>query len=765
MNFLVNSVAAKRQVELEQLRVLYSGQKLGVSSGIILAAMLIFILLGTVPLSVMLLWFTALSSVAILRLWDAYIFHKTALSDKADTWLIRFRLGVFSTATIWGASSVFLFPEQDLSHQVFLGFALAGLGVSVAFSYAVDLYCAAPFFIAVIAPFMLRMFFGFAGFEVAMLVGLGFFFAIVLISMRRIHSYISDNIMLRLEAIHRAEVLQKSEARFRQMFERPLTPMLLVDAATHQVVDANAAASRFYKYTVDQLQHMKVSAIELDAGENLHTENIEHRISSHRLANGQSRAVEIYSSPLNLDERELQFAIIHDITERLQAEASVHKLAFYDPLTDLPNRRMLHDSLEEILARAKRIRAHGCVMFLDLDNFKTINDTQGHDVGDKLLIEVTKRLRMCIREVDVLGRLGGDEFVVLLEGLNADLDSAAIQAETIAEKIRSVLAKPYCFVNTTPFQIGTLGTHYCSASIGVTFFNNELVSVTELLKRADLAMYQAKKSGRNAIRFFDPVMQTAIEEHARLSSELRDAEAQKQFVLYYQLQVDSAGHPVGAEVLLRWQHPERGLLGPSQFITHIEESGLIVPLGLWVLDSACQQLKCWQQNVMTRHLVLAVNVSAKQFYQANFVCQVQTVLSQYSVNPQRLKLELTESAVLDNVEDTILKMSELKKLGISFSMDDFGTGHSSLQYLKRLPLDQIKIDQSFVRDITTDPNDAAIVDAVIAMTQALGLAVIAEGVETETQLNFLISKGCYVFQGYLFGKPVPIAQFERDLPR
>jgi diguanylate cyclase (GGDEF)-like protein/PAS domain S-box-containing protein len=624
----------------------------------------------------------------------------------------------------------------------------------------VDLYCAVPFFVAVIAPFMLRMFLGFAGFELAMLVALWFFFAIVFVSMRRIHSYISDNIVLRLDAIRRADILQKSELRFRQMFERPLTPMLLVDAVSHQIMDANPAASRFYQYPIDQLQQMKVSDIELNAESGDTKKNEAYRLSVHRQANGEFRPVEIYSSLLSVETRELQFSIIHDITERLHAQTTVHKLAFYDPLTDLPNRRMLQECLRDMLVRAKRSNNHSCLIFLDLDYFKNINDTQGHDVGDQLLIEVTRRLRMCIREADLLGRLGGDEFVVALEELSDDLDSASLQAETIAEKIRSVLSQPYHLGSMIRSQTNMVFQYYCSASIGVTFFNAEPISVNELLKRADLAMYQAKNSGRNAICFFDPLMQAALEEHARLSRELRHAQIQEQFSLYYQIQSDGLGHPVGAEVLLRWNHPERGILNPDEFIAHVEDSGLIVPLGLWVLRTACVQLKKWQAGPRSSELTLAVNVSAKQFHQADFVLQIQTLLLESGANPHRLKLELTESSVLDNVEDTIIKMGVLKKLGISFSMDDFGTGHSSLQYLKRLPLDQIKIDQSFVRDIATDPNDEAIVRAIIAMSHALGLNVVAEGVETEVQRDFLLEKGCNVFQGYLFGKPVPIEQFE-----
>jgi diguanylate cyclase (GGDEF)-like protein/PAS domain S-box-containing protein len=444
-------------------------------------------------------------------------------------------------------------------------------------------------------------------------------------------------------------------------------------------------------------------------------------------------------------------AIRADITERKKAEEAVHQLAFYDPLTNLPNRRLLTDRLHQALAVSERNGRYGALIFLDLDHFKTLNDTKGHDIGDLLLIEVANRLQLCVRDGDTVARLGGDEFVVVLETLSANTAEAANQAELVAEKIRANLIEPY--------QLKA-HNHHTTPSIGLVLFKGYQVSFDDLLKYADTAMYQAKTAGRNAIRFYDPQMQAVIEARADLEAELRKAVAQQQFRLYYQIQVDSQRRALGAEVLLRWEHPERGLVSPAQFIPLTEETGLIVPIGLWVLQTACAQLKIWQQDIRTRDLVLAVNVSAKQFRQADFVALVQRTLLESGAKPSHLKLELTESTVLENVEDTIAKMHEIKMLGVSFSMDDFGTGYSSLQYLKRLPLDQIKIDQSFVRDIASDANDAAIVQTIIAMTEALGLNVIAEGVETEAQREFLELRGCHAFQGYLFSKPLTLDKFE-----
>jgi diguanylate cyclase (GGDEF)-like protein/PAS domain S-box-containing protein len=441
----------------------------------------------------------------------------------------------------------------------------------------------------------------------------------------------------------------------------------------------------------------------------------------------------------------------HDITERKLAEDEIHSLAFFDHLTGLPNRRQLMARLDRATATSCRSKKYGALLFIDLDNFKTLNDTRGHDIGDLLLQQVATRLTSCVREGDTVARLGGDEFVVLLEQLSVHKEEAVMQSELVGEKVLSSLNKPYKF---DKFE------HTSTASIGITLFVDDPTSTDDILKRADLAMYQAKAAGRNTLRFFDPEMQAVVAMRAALEIGLRDALLHEQLLLYYQAQVDAKGQITGAEVLLRWQSPDQGLILPAGFIAFAEESGLIVPMGQWVLRTACAQLACWAANVELAHLSISVNVSVRQLKSANFVPEVLAVIEQSGIDPTRLKLELTESLILDNVEQVILKMTQLKDLGVRFSLDDFGTGYSSLSYLKRLPLYQLKIDQSFVCDILTDPNDAAIAQMVIALATALDLAVIAEGVETQEQRDFLASQGCHAYQGYLYGHPLPIAEFE-----
>ncbi|OHC60412.1 MAG: hypothetical protein A2040_14075 [Rhodocyclales bacterium GWA2_65_19] len=446
-------------------------------------------------------------------------------------------------------------------------------------------------------------------------------------------------------------------------------------------------------------------------------------------------------------------AAFSDISESKAAENEIRNLAFFDPLTQLPNRRLLLDRLQHALAASARNRRNGALLFIDLDNFKNLNDTLGHDQGDLLLQQVAARLTECVREGDTVARLGGDEFVLMLEDLSENLAEAAAQAEMVGEKILDLLNQSY--------QLQVQDYH-CTPSIGITLYCGRDAGIDELLQQADLAMYQAKAAGRNALRFFRPDMQAAVNMRSKLEADLRKGLRQNQFMLFYQPQVGAQGQLTGVEALVRWRHPERGLIAPNEFITLAEDTGLILPLGQWVLETACRHLATWGRDANKTHLTVAVNVSARQFHHKDFVDQVLATLKLTGANPQRLKLELTESLFLADVEDTIAKMTVLKTAGVSFSLDDFGTGYSSLAYLKRLPLDQLKIDKSFIRDVLTDPNDAAIARTIVALAHSMGLAVIAEGVETEAQREFLVSNNCLAFQGYLFGKPVPP---ETDAPQ
>lgn len=440
---------------------------------------------------------------------------------------------------------------------------------------------------------------------------------------------------------------------------------------------------------------------------------------------------------------------------RANDQEKIFNLAFFDPLTRLPNRRMMLDRLKLITAQSLRTGHHAALLFIDLDHFKLLNDTRGHHIGDQLLIQVAERISNFIRVTDLAVRLGGDEFVVVFDNLSADAELAAVEAKNRAEQLHELINLPYPLQQTV---------FHCTISIGVNLFNNQNTSIDDLLRHADVAMYQAKDSGRNAIRFFDPQMQSRLEMRATIESDLRRAyELGEQLTPYYQIQVDSQGRAIGAELLLRWKHPTKGMIPPSDFIPVAEQTGLILGIGKDVIKYACAQINAWSSQPDFAHLSISVNVSPVQFNQIGFVDDVLRIVRDSGINPQRLKLELTESSLLKNVDQSIEKMQQLQTEGISFAMDDFGIGYSSLSYLKRLPLYQLKIDQSFVRDITIDPNDAIIVCTIIAMAKNMNLNVLAEGVETKEQKEFLEQNGCPIFQGYYFGHPTPIEEFEQQL--
>jgi len=558
------------------------------------------------------------------------------------------------------------------------------------------------------------------------------------------------------------EAVSKVSAELREqasLLDKTLDVIIVCDLA-HHVLFWNRGAERLYGWT-------SAEALGKVKSELLHSEPIENQAAIaailvqdewsgqllyHR-KDGTAVPVEAHWSLVRDDQGRPQsiFTINRDITQRKADELEIEKLAFFDTLTGLPNRRLLHDRLGKALVDNVRSREIGALLFIDLDNFKSLNDTVGHDKGDLLLQQVALRLQSCIRKSNTVARLGGDEFVIVLEHLGKQDIEAAALAECVAEKVLGSFRQP--------FQLSGV-EHHSTPSIGIALFCGDSNSVDELLKRADLAMYQAKAAGRNTIRFFDPGMQKTINARVALESDIRDGLQRRAFTLSYQAQSDRDGRWIGTEALLRWRHPTRGDVAPSEFIPLAEDTGQILLLGEWVLETACAQLAKWASRPEEARLSIAINVSARQFRRPEFVKQVVNALARSGANPNLLKLELTESLLIEDLEGTVLKMHALKADGVTFSLDDFGTGYSSLAYLKRLPLDQLKIDQSFVRDMLTNPNDAAIAKTIVTLGQSLGLTVVAEGVETEAQRDFLAAAGCDTYQGYLYSKPLPVAQFE-----
>lgn len=556
------------------------------------------------------------------------------------------------------------------------------------------------------------------------------------------------------------EGLRESEERYRTAFQTNPDAVTITRLSDGSYLEANDGFTRLFGWTRDEVlgktsrdlsiwHHWDDRKQLMDAMQkNGHCESLEAEFVTRE---GKVLTTLVSANAINLNGESCMLSVTHDITQRKLAQDQIHNLAFTDPLTGLSNRRLLMDRLQQALVSSVHQQRQGVLLLVDLDGFKSLNETLGHDKGDALLQQVAAHLLTCVREGDTVARLGGDEFVILLEYMTRSAHDAATQAEAVGEKILLALNQPYQFDGST---------HHSTASVGVTLFGAGSESAVEPLKRAELAMYQAKAAGRNTLRFYDPQMQAAVSARVALEAALRDALLKEEFKLHYQAQVLGENQIVGVEALLRWQDPRRGFVMPAEFIPPAEESGLILPMGRWVIETACAQLARWATRKEMDHLTIAVNVSARQFHQHDFVDQVLAALERNGARADRLKLELTESLLVVDIEGVIAKMNALKSIGVGFSLDDFGTGYSSLSYLKRLPLDQLKIDQSFVRGILLDPDDAAIAKMIIALADSLGLTVTAEGVETEAQRLFLAGLGCHNYQGYLFGRPQPIDEFE-----
>ena len=556
------------------------------------------------------------------------------------------------------------------------------------------------------------------------------------------------------------ETLRASENRYRTVFQTSLDPVCITHLSDGRFLDVNRAFLETMGYARDEV--IGHSTLELRIWADGHErENIVRALRENssfrdiqarfRKKSGEIFWVMLSASVIEIQDVPCLLGVFRDLSDAKAAEDEIRQLAFYDQLTRLPNRRLLLERVKTAQGRGPAPSHERAMLLLDLDEFKKLNDTRGHQIGDLLLREVARRLTSCTRGTDTVARCGADEFAVLLENLGNIPEPAATHAQFVAGKIVAALSRPYALAGRE---------YHCHCNIGITVFGNEQGTPDQVLQQADLALDQAKTEGRNAVRFFAPDLRHAADARATIEQDLHRAISRKHFVLYYQPQVDSTGL-IGVEALIRWNHPERGLLAPGEFIHLAEETELILPLGEWVLEAACTQIAAWAQRKESAHIALAVNISARQFRRPEFVDQVLTVLHRTGANPRNLKLEITESMLLEDVEGVIAKMSVLKSHGLRFSLDDFGTGYSSLSYLKRLPLDQLKIDRAFVQDILGDITSGAIAQTIIALSRAMGLSVIAEGVETEQQRDFLVHLGCEAFQGYLIGYPLPIEEFER----
>lgn len=756
----------ERVIAEEKLRVFCERLPRSIAGGLLLALVLAASMQHVLPDGTAALWLSVLVTVHIGRLVHKGRFDMKPRTEAQD--LHQFRIGVLVSGVAWGLAGFLLYPTDNLQYQTYLALALAGLTTAGIVNYAIDIRSALLQVIPSLLPFVIRLCIEGGSVHLSMAMTMVLCTGFIILSIRHIEHDYRVNIVLQLQAKEReaenqeiAKELQESAERFRSLTE--------LSSDWYWEQDSNYRFRSFEGATAIESgivgdQQVGKTRWEIGASNmteadwHAHRAVLQARLTFHDLelcktdAQGEEYWASLSGRPIFDTQGNFQGyrGIGRIITEQKRAQDETQRMAFYDTLTGLPNRRALLARLPQAIASSKRSAQQGALLFVDLDNFKMINDTYGHHAGDQLLQHVARRLTENLRESDTVARFGGDEFVVILENLSGDIIDAARQAESLATKLLNSLNLPY-----------TLGTtqHVNTPSIGIAMFGGSGDSSTDdLLKRADSALYQAKDAGRNTLCFFDPEMQAEVSARAELEVDLRQALHDNHFLLHYQPQVDREGRVTGVEALLRWPHPTRGMIPPCEFIPVAEESHLILPLGRWVLETACDQLATWALSAKTTHLTLSVNVSPRQMRDDNFVDQVLSIIATSGANPKRLKLEITESQLLHDVEKTIRKMEELKAHGVGFSLDDFGTGYSSLTYLKRLPLDQLKIDQSFIRDVMSDQSDATIARSIISLGQNLGLTVIAEGVETNDQLEFLAVNGCTAYQGYLFSRPVPIAE-------
>jgi diguanylate cyclase (GGDEF)-like protein/PAS domain S-box-containing protein len=719
-------------------------------------------------------WWGVMVCIAVGRYILARRFPSVGLqASAARQWRRRYVIATGLAACVWGAGAILFMWGAPAGTMMFSGMVLAGMVAGavpiLAPVRSAFLAFALPVLLPVATISLLQadsMLHGAFGFVTVV------FIAAVLASARFLHGTLDVAIRLNLEQgrlVRDMEtVLAKHELSEKTLAESEQRYLAILQCSPTGIFHYDS--DLVITYCNERICEILGTPMERLVGlemRNLHDKRVLPALDAALQGNdglyegeyvttlsGKQIWVSMACTPLRLADGRIEggIAIVEDITSRHRSEDEIRHLAYFDPLTRLPNRRLLMDRLGHAMTTSGRSQQFGALMILDMDNFKSLNDTQGHDIGDRLLIEVAHRLLGTLRVDDTVARLGGDEYVVLVEALEQNEGSAASLAEEIAEKVRLALNQPYV--------LGGGETEYFSTtSIGVTLFRGQDVSADVLLKQADVALYQAKGAGRDAVRFFSPSMQAAIDSRIALETALRRGLAREEFRLYYQPQVDLGGRLIGAEALVRWKPRDQELISPALFIPLAEETGLILDLGQWVLETACRQIAAWQATPETHGMHVSVNVSARQFRQTDFAERVRQCLLATKANPAFLTLEITEGVVLDDIESVIQRMREIDQLGVRFSLDDFGTGYSSLSYLKRLPLAEIKIDASFVRDIPGDANDAAIVRAILAMSQTLGLHVIAEGVENTSQREFLLVSGCQAYQGYLFGRPMPIEEW------
>lgn len=761
-----------QRLRREQINILYRALPVTLFAILIHAIVLVIIQSSVVPAPQIIIWSVTVLSILILRWYwhTAYARRDEHDTSNDDHWLRYNLIGVFLSGMIWGSAGIMLFPAGDLLHQMTLLFLVAAIAAGSSTTLSSYPRAIHIFLALTLVPVVARLFWE-GGDSATLLAPMALlFYLLINISASRVYSNILIALTSRLALENALDNLRESTL-YNQLLLESVSEGILGTDEDGITTFVNPAVVQMLGYSARELigkpMHMMIHHHHRDGKvydkedcplEKTLLEGKECHLADEVFwsKDGTAIPVEYRSTPV-LRDGQVTGAVLtfSNITARKQAEAQLERQAFYDNLTGLPNRVLLYDRLEQAIVKARRHGQMGALLFLDLDQFKMINDTLGHASGDALLMEMAVRLRKAIRQEDTAARMGGDEFVVLLNGLPGESNKAINSIRRVADKIHRQLSVPLN-LNGHRLQV--------TSSIGIALFPLNNDDANSILMQADTAMYRAKEAGRNGTQFFLPSMQLVAEERLHMQNDLRQAIGRNELLLHYQPQFDVQGKIIGAEALLRWLHPQHGLIHPQEFVYIAEETGLILPVGNWVLDAGCDILRRHGDPDAPDYLpCLAINVSPYQIRQPEFVEQVRKAIQHYSIEPGRLELELTENILLSDIEGVAAKMAELKQSGVRFSLDDFGTGYSSLGYLRHLPLDRLKIDQSFISDIPDNASSLAIIGTIISMAHHLGLEVIAEGVESQEQLFALEEKGCSQYQGFYFGRPMPEAEFLRYL--
>ena len=755
----LSDVSHRRQLAHEQVRLLYERLWQPVLASTLAACLLVGAMWSVIPPSYLVGWLTALIVVSGGRLWLAWHYQRQPAKRRLRRrWLYRFAWGAGIAGVLWGMAGASMFTMEHHGQLAALAIVLTGIAAGGVTTLSSVAWMAPLFVLPTMLPLLGQLLLQGTSLSLLLAAMVMLFLGLVLTINRRLHRTISDNISLRLIVSSRERQLRVSEARYRAIFRHTPLGVLHFDCEG-RVVDCNemcldilgTSRQRLLGMNLlTQLNDERVTGAIRDALES-GTGYFEGTYRT--VVSGKQTPLRAFYSALRNEAGEVVggVAILEDFTERKLAEETIHRQAYFDPLTELPNRRLLIETLASTIRDRRDDGRVGLVMFLDLDRFKIINDTLGHAVGDELLRQVSKRLLLSLDKEAMAARLSGDEFVVLMPALSADREAELRRAEHRAERLLSTLRRAY-----------DLGGQHISVtpSIGYTLFPLGDEDVGDVLRHADTAMYQAKMKGRAQICGYEPSMQTQMSWRLEMEQALRLALVEEQLSIAFQPQLDESERVIGGEALMRWHHPRHGWISPEVFIAIAEESDLIVELETWMLDRCCELLSRLPVDVLPR---LSVNISVRHFTQPGFVEGLTWVTGTHGIDPARLVVELTESIMIDGVADAVERMRALKRLGVHLALDDFGTGFSSLAYLKSLPLDELKIDRSFVSNLDADGSDAAIVETILSMAQHLGIDVVAEGVENRAQRDFLLMRGCRLFQGFFFHRPMPLEDFERLL--